>query len=120
MIEKDLDKRKTAKMKLLRRLPFFSVSKKTEKRHSSKAVKKKRISSIPISVFTFFILAEGTKIFNSDFLASFTDTPGTVIQAGYGSVCEKMWRDGQEYFSVDDYIQIHKAFFFKASYLWRF
>ena len=57
---------------------------------------------------------------NADFLASFTYIPGTVIQAGYGSIYEKMWRDGQEYFPVDDYIQIYKAFFFKASYLWRF
>ncbi len=56
-----------------------------------------------------------------DFLASFTYIPGTVIHIGYGSVLEKTrWdRDLEEYLSVHRFQQIHRAFFFKVSYLWR-
>ncbi len=57
----------------------------------------------------------------TDFLASFTYIPGTVIYFGYGSVYEKVrWSsEDREYFPSDDYLMTKRGFFFKASYLWR-
>jgi hypothetical protein len=55
----------------------------------------------------------------TDFLASFTYIPGTVIHIGYGSFYEKLeWRDGLERPS-DNFMETRRGFFFKASYLWR-
>lgn len=55
----------------------------------------------------------------TDFLASFTYIPGTVIHLGYGSLYEKIeWREG-EYFSSDRFLETNRGLFFKASYLWR-
>lgn len=56
----------------------------------------------------------------TDFLASFTYIPGTVIHVGYGSLYEKIeWRD-EDYVSADRFLETKRGFFFKASYLWRF
>ncbi len=55
----------------------------------------------------------------TDFLASFTYIPGTVIHVGYGSLYEKLeWADG-EYRGADRFLESRRGFFFKASYLWR-
>lgn len=55
----------------------------------------------------------------TDFLASFTYIPGTVIQIGYGSLYEKIkWEDG-DYASSDSFLETKRGFFFKASFLWR-
>lgn len=55
----------------------------------------------------------------SDFLASFTYIPGTVIHLGYGSLYEKLsWMEG-EYRESDRFLEMRRGFFFKASYLWR-
>lgn len=55
----------------------------------------------------------------TDFLASFTYIPGTVIHVGYGSLYEKIeWLDG-EYRSSDRFLETNRGFFFKASFLWR-
>jgi len=55
----------------------------------------------------------------TDFLASFTYIPGTVVHIGYGSLYEKIaWRDG-DYVSADRFLESKRGFFFKASYLWR-
>jgi len=55
----------------------------------------------------------------TDFLASFTYIPGTVIHVGYGSLYEKIkWEDG-EYRSTDQFLETKRGFFFKASFLWR-
>lgn len=55
----------------------------------------------------------------TDFLASFTYIPGTVIFVGYGSSYEKTaWRDGS-YEPSDRFLEMRRGFFFKASYLWR-
>ena len=55
----------------------------------------------------------------TDFLASFTYIPGTVIHFGYGSLYEKMrWEDGA-YVPGRDLLETRRGFFFKASYLWR-
>ncbi len=56
-----------------------------------------------------------------DVLASFTYIPGTVVHIGYGTVLEKNRRDSTlaEYVPADRFRQIHRAFFFKVSYLWR-
>ena len=55
----------------------------------------------------------------TDFLASFTYIPGTVVHIGYGSLYEKMrWEEG-DYRPSDNFLEIKRGFFFKASYLWR-
>ncbi len=48
----------------------------------------------------------------TDFLASFTYIPGTVLHFGYGSVYEKL--DLR-----NDFSETRRGFFAKASYLWR-
>ncbi len=60
------------------------------------------------------------KQFLTDFLASFTYIPGTVIHFGYGSLYEKLrWEDGI-YVPARELLETRRGFFFKASYLWRF
>jgi hypothetical protein len=55
----------------------------------------------------------------TDFLASFTYIPGTVIFVGYGSLYEKIrWEDGA-YVPGREFLETRRGFFFKASYLWR-
>jgi hypothetical protein len=55
----------------------------------------------------------------TDFLASFTYIPGTVIHIGYGSLYEKIrWEQGY-YRPSDNFLEMNRGFFFKASYLWR-
>ena len=55
----------------------------------------------------------------TDYLASFTYIPGTVIFFGYGSSYEKTaWRDDR-YEPSDRFLEMKRGFFFKASYLWR-
>ena len=55
----------------------------------------------------------------TDFLASFTYIPGTVIHFGYGSLYEKIrWEEGM-YRPSDNFLETKRGFFFKASYLWR-
>jgi len=55
----------------------------------------------------------------TDFLASFTYIPGTVIHIGYGSLYEKIrWEEG-DYRPADNFLETQRGFFFKASYLWR-
>jgi len=55
----------------------------------------------------------------TDFLASFTYIPGTVIHIGYGSLYEKIkWEEG-DYRPTENFLETRRGFFFKASYLWR-
>ena len=55
----------------------------------------------------------------TDFLASFTYIPGTVVHIGYGSLYEKIeWIEG-EYRNAPNFLETKRGFFFKASYLWR-
>jgi len=55
----------------------------------------------------------------TDFLASFTYIPGTVVHFGYGSLYEKIeWRNG-EYVSSNRFLETKRGLFFKASFLWR-
>ncbi|MGM0667172.1 MAG: DUF5916 domain-containing protein [Bacteroidota bacterium] len=56
----------------------------------------------------------------TDFLASFTYIPGTVVYLGYGSLYEKLrWEDGR-YIRDDRFLETTRGFFFKCSYLHRF
>ena len=55
----------------------------------------------------------------TDFLASFTYIPGTVVHIGYGSMYEKTRWNGQQYIEDTDLFETKRGFFFKASYLWR-
>ncbi len=57
----------------------------------------------------------------TDFLASFTYIPGTVIHVGYGSVYEKTRWDptGAEYISSDRFLETRRGLFLKVSYNWR-
>jgi hypothetical protein len=55
----------------------------------------------------------------TDFLASFTYIPGTVVHFGYGSLYDKTrWRDG-EYVESDRFLEAKRSLFLKLSYLWR-
>jgi hypothetical protein len=56
----------------------------------------------------------------TDFLASFTYIPGTVIHAGYGSLYEKIEGVDGESRSASRLLETKRSFFFKASFLWRF
>jgi len=55
----------------------------------------------------------------TDFLASFTYIPGTVIHVGYGSFYERIQWTGSDYIPADRYLETQRGFFFKASFLWR-
>jgi len=56
----------------------------------------------------------------TDFLASFTWIPGTVMHLGYGSMIERHdWRDGG-WAEGGRYREMKRGLFFKASYLWRY
>jgi hypothetical protein len=55
----------------------------------------------------------------TDFLASFTYIPGTVIHVGYGSFYERIQWAGSDYVPADRYLETQRGFFFKASFLWR-
>jgi len=57
--------------------------------------------------------------FTTDFLASFTYIPGTVVHFGYGSLYERIdWLEGA-YRPIPNLRETGRSFFFKASYLWR-
>ena len=55
----------------------------------------------------------------TDFLASFTYIPGTVLHVGYGSFYEKIQWTGGDYISSDRFLETKRGFFFKTSFLWR-
>jgi len=55
----------------------------------------------------------------TDFLASFTYIPGTVIYCGYGSLYEKIAWTGDHYAAAQDFGETARGLFFKASYLLR-
>jgi hypothetical protein len=57
----------------------------------------------------------------SDFLASFTYIPGTVVHVGYGSLYRKLaWEEETGlYRESNRFLETQRGFFFKASYLWR-
>lgn len=55
----------------------------------------------------------------SDFLASFTYIPGTVIHAGYGALYQRVKWENSAYVNTDDFLETRRGFFFKMSYLWR-
>ena len=55
----------------------------------------------------------------TDFLASFTYIPGTVLHAGYGSLYERTRWDGTGYVPDAGLQETRRGLFFKASYLWR-
>lgn len=55
----------------------------------------------------------------TDFLASFTYIPGTVLHFGYGSLYEKIEWINDRYIPSGNFKETARSFFFKASYLWR-
>ncbi len=59
------------------------------------------------------------KELRTDFLASFTYIPGTVIHLGYGSIYDKKKWQNDDYVDSDRFIETNRVFFFKTSYLWR-
>lgn len=56
----------------------------------------------------------------TDFLASFTWVPGTVVYFGYGSIYEKIRWEDNRYIEDDRLLETTRGFFFKCSYLHRF
>ncbi|MCK4760637.1 MAG: carbohydrate binding family 9 domain-containing protein [Candidatus Aminicenantes bacterium] len=56
----------------------------------------------------------------TDFLASFTLIPGTVVHLGYGSLYHKnQWQGNRWIPGQGDFMEMKRGLFFKASYLWR-
>jgi hypothetical protein len=56
----------------------------------------------------------------TDFLASFTLIPGTVMHLGYGSLYERReWQDNRWMTGMGDLLNVRNGLFFKVSYLWR-
>lgn len=56
----------------------------------------------------------------TDFLASFTFIPGTVLHLGYGSIFERRkWHQDQWILGSGKLTEARRGLFFKASYLWR-
>ncbi len=55
----------------------------------------------------------------SDFLASFTYIPGTVVHVGYGSLYQRIKWDTTAYVNADQFLETRRGFFLKMSYLWR-
>ncbi len=56
----------------------------------------------------------------TDFLASFTLIPGTVLHLGYGSLYEKRdWLGNDWFMQRGKFYDMKRSLFFKASYLWR-
>ena len=56
----------------------------------------------------------------TDFLASFTLIPGTVVHLGYGSLYLKnQYQDNQWFPGQGDLLKMKEGLFFKASYLLR-
>jgi hypothetical protein len=55
----------------------------------------------------------------TDFLASFTYIPGTVVHLGYGSLYEKTGYRNAEYIDSNSFMEMNRGFFLKASYNWR-
>ncbi|HJW72629.1 MAG TPA: hypothetical protein VJ486_07200, partial [Geothrix sp.] len=55
----------------------------------------------------------------TDFLASYTYIPGTVIYLGYGTLAKKQLWDNGLYRPSDHFMDMQRGLFFKASYLWR-
>jgi len=55
----------------------------------------------------------------TDFLASFTYIPGTVVHLGYGSLYQRIKWDNGNYVDSDRFLETTRGFFFKMSYLWR-
>jgi hypothetical protein len=55
----------------------------------------------------------------TDFLASFTYIPGTVLHIGYGSIYDKIRWQGSAYADSDRFLETRRGLFFKMSYLWR-
>lgn len=55
----------------------------------------------------------------TDLLASFTYIPGTVLHVGYGSAHERIRWQGDTYLPDARLLETQRAFFLKASYLWR-
>jgi hypothetical protein len=55
----------------------------------------------------------------TDFLASFTYIPGTVVHIGFGSLRDRVrWEQGS-YVDGDEFLETKRSFFFKMSYLWQ-
>ncbi|MCP4151954.1 MAG: hypothetical protein GY757_29705 [bacterium] len=56
----------------------------------------------------------------TDFLASFTLIPGSVVQLGYGELYQKQrWLENQWEYKQGSYMSVKRGLFFKVSYLWR-
>ena len=77
--------------------------------------------------FNKYFFIRGTLRYNSfqeklltDFLASFTLIPGTVVHLGYGSLhLRNRWIGHRWVPGQGDLLQMKRGLFFKASYLWR-
>ena len=70
----------------------------------------------------FRVIAEYNDFYQellTDLLVSFTNIPGTVIHAGYGSMYEREKWQNNVRVSANRLHEARRGLFFKASYLWR-
>jgi hypothetical protein len=59
------------------------------------------------------------KQLHTDFLASFTYIPGTVVHVGYSSIYNRIRWANNRFVESDRFLETRRGFFFKVSYLWR-
>ncbi len=99
---------------------FYSASR-SSKEYDYTIIRSRNIYQVNKYLFFRGILEYNAfyKQLMTDFLASFTYIPGTVIHIGYGSLYEKIqWIEG-EYRPSNRFLETQRGFFVKASYLWR-
>jgi hypothetical protein len=83
------------------------------------------LNTYQVNKYLFFrAIAEYNSFYRelmTDFLASFTYIPGTVLHVGYGSLYDRTEWDAEArtYVRSDRFLEMKRGFFFKASYLWR-
>jgi len=115
--------------------PSVKLSLNMQWTHSDLKSKEERQKLYSVNIFNlystyqfnkhFFIRAavrynDSPKKLLTDFLASFTLIPGTVMHLGYGSLYEqKEWQNNQWTYSQGGLLNMKNGLFFKVSYLWR-
>lgn len=99
---------------------FFNKST-NEKEYDYSIIRSKNTYQVNKYLFFRVILQYNTfrEQLDTDFLASFTYIPGTVVHLGYGSVYTNTKWNVDEYIPGDHLIETNRGFFFKASYLFR-
>ncbi len=111
------------KLHLELRLLYSDFTRQTDSRKEFYYTIVRSMNTFQVNKYLFFraILEYNSfrKQLMTDFLASFTYIPGTVIHIGYGSLYERIRWEEREYRPSNNFLETRRGFFFKASYLWR-